>query len=82
MKRTPLAGSGLDIFEPTDAAKPDAAKPVAAKKKNVKEMVYLPEDISKALTQCWLHRKQQDRSVTKSEIVAAALRAYLDVPPE
>ena len=77
MKRTPLAGSGLDIFEPTDAAKPDAAK-----KKNVKEMVYLPEDISKALTQCWLHRKQQDRSVTKSEIVAAALRAYLDVSPE
>ena len=76
MKRT-LSGAGADIFAPTDDG-----KPVAATKKNVKEMVYLPEDVSRALTHCWLHRKQQDRRVTKSQIVAAALRAYLDVSPE
>jgi hypothetical protein len=77
-------GAGSDIFAPTETADAPVITTPTRKKRapKIKEMVYLPEDVSKALSQCWLHRKQQDRSVTKSQIVTLALRAYLDVPPE
>jgi len=83
MKPRNIAGTGADIFAPTEVTEAETTpKPRRRKKVTIKEMVYLPAAVSQALARCWLERKQQDRTVTKSQIVTLALCAYLNLPPE
>ncbi len=74
-KRASLKGKGAEIFLGSEEERQEVRP---ARKPHQKATFYFPPELLEALDNVWLELRRVNRSVTKSELVAAALRSALD----